>query len=152
MRMLVGEDIIFMVENNKKKFKETIEKLTKFWPGVSYQHVPSIFVTSSTYGRTFLKVDFSRRQTPSKINIFRNSKFQRNLNEVYNTLMSFKYQIFQFLMVIGLTKNYHSISLSLAVYKYINLIAFGTWMLSANKVHYVSFESFQFKNVPIQNE
>ena len=39
------------------------------------EHVQKCFVTSSTYGWTFLKVNFMQQQTPSKTKIFKNSKF-----------------------------------------------------------------------------
>ena len=39
------------------------------------------------------------------------------------------------LMVLGVAKNYHSISLSFKYFKYLNLIDFVTWILSANKLH-----------------
>ena len=53
-------------------------------------------------------------------------------------------------MVLGVTKNYHLISLSLTVFKYLNLIDFGTLTLLENKVHRASFKWFQLKNIPIQ--
>ena len=53
-------------------------------------------------------------------------------------------------MVLGVTKNEHSIYFSLAVFKYLNFIAFGTPTLLANKVHHASIQWFQMKKFPIQ--
>ena len=66
--------------------------------------------------------------------------------------MFLNHYLFLFFMVLGVTSNYHSISLSLAVFKYLNLIAFGTWTILSNKLHphRVSFKWFQLNKVPIK--
>ena len=55
-------------------------------------------------------------------------------------------------MVLGIIQNYHSIPLSLAIFKYLNFITFGTKMLLENKLHRVSLKWFKLKNVTIQPE
>ena len=54
--------------------------------------------------------------------------------------------MFKILMVLGVTQNHHLIFLSLAVFKYLNFIDFGTWALSVNKLHRTSFKLFQLNN------
>ena len=53
-------------------------------------------------------------------------------------------------MALNTIKNYHSISLSLAVFKYLSFIAFRTWTVLVNKSHCVSLKWFQLNNFPIK--
>ena len=60
--------------------------------------------------------------------------------------------MFQLFMVLVITKKYHPISLSLAIFKYLNFIDLGTWTLLSNKVHCTSFKLFDSKKVPIKTK
>ena len=66
--------------------------------------------------------------------------------------MSLKYKISKIWIVLGITQKHHSIYLSLAVFKYLSLIAFGNWMPSENKVQHASLKLFQLKNASMQPE
>ena len=94
-----------------------------------------MFVTSYTCGNIFSKVSFVRRQTPSEINIFKNSKHWGKLQEEYNAQMIVKLNVSIFDDDWNQTK-LSSDLLKIGYFQSLNLIAFGILTLLANEVQH----------------